>query len=89
MSYGMAKDLGLDRLIDTRFKGKALGVGVGNILGRIHAVDMTIEGKHVQCSLTILEDDKVDFLFGLDNLKRHRCSIDLKNDKLVFHDIAI
>lgn len=42
MSHAMAKNLDLDRLIDTRFKGKALGVGVGNILGRIHAVDMSI-----------------------------------------------
>ena len=26
----------------------------------------------------------MDFLYGLDNLKRHRCCIDLANNKLIF-----
>jgi DNA damage-inducible protein 1 len=43
----------------------------------------------MHCSLTVLEDDKMDFLFGLDNLKRHNCVIDLKNDCLVFSDIDV
>ena len=30
----------------------------------------------------MLEDNKVDLLFGLDNLKRHQCCIDLVSNKL-------
>ena len=59
------------RLIDTRFAGMAIGVGTSKILGRIHAADLEILGTKITCSFTILEDNKVDFLFGLDNLKRH------------------
>jgi len=49
----------------------ALGVGSAKILGRVHAADMKILDQNFPCSFTILEDNKVDLLFGLDNLKRH------------------
>ena len=49
----------------------ARGIGTSKILGRIHATKLEILGTNLTCSLTVLEDNKVDFLFGLDNLKRH------------------
>jgi len=69
-------------LLDTRFAGMAMGVGSSRILGRIHLADMEISGVLLQCSFTVLEDNKVDLLFGLDNLKRHQCCIDLVQSKL-------
>lgn len=78
----MAEKTGLMRLIDTRFAGMAVGIGTSKILGRIHASDMEIGGQKFACSFTILEDNKVDFLFGLDNLKRHQCCIDLAANML-------
>jgi DNA damage-inducible protein 1 len=59
------------RLLDTRFHGMAVGIGSSKILGRVHIVDMEVLDKHFTCSFTVLEDNKVDLLFGLDNLKRH------------------
>ena len=58
-------------LLDTRFAGMAMGVGSSRILGRVHLADMEIGGVLLKCSFTVLEDNKVDLLFGLDNLKRH------------------
>ncbi len=59
-------------LLDDRFAGIAMGVGTSRILGRIHSTKMQIKETFFQCSITILEDDKVEFLFGLDMLKRHQ-----------------
>ena len=58
-------------LLDTRFAGMAIGVGQSRILGRVHLADLEVAGNTLQCSFTVLEDNKVDLLFGLDNLKRH------------------
>ena len=77
ISKKMAEQVGLMKLLDTRFAGMAMGIGTSRILGRVHAADLEILGKKFVCSFTVLEDNKVDFLFGLDNLKRHQCSIDL------------
>ena len=49
----------------------AMGVGTSKILGRIHLAQLEISGNVLLCSFTVLEDNKVDFLLGLDNLKRH------------------
>ena len=82
ISKGLADKIGLSRLLDTRFAGMAMGIGTSKILGRVHAADMEILGKKFTCSFTVLEDNKVDFLFGLDNLKRHQCNIDLVQNML-------
>ena len=71
ISKGLCERIGLSRLVDSRFAGMAMGIGTSRILGRIHATEMEILGKKFICSLTVLEDNKVEFLLGLDNLKRH------------------
>ncbi len=82
ISKKMAEQVGLMKLLDTRFAGMAMGIGTSRILGRVHAADLEIMGKKFVCSFTVLEDNKVDFLFGLDNLKRHQCCIDLVQNAL-------
>ena len=71
ISHQCAIECGIMHLLDDRFAGMAVGVGSARILGRIHLADMEIGGIVLQCSFTVLEDNKVDLLFGLDNLKRH------------------
>ena len=73
--------------LDTRFAGMAMGVGQSRILGRVHQADMQLLecNQTIQVSLTVLEDNKIDLLFGLDNLKRHQCCIDLVENRLHFN----
>ena len=70
-------------MVDTRFQGIAKGVGQTSILGRVHIANLQVTDDIVlPCSLLVLADEKVDFLFGLDNLRRHRCCIDLDDNLL-------
>ena len=82
MSDSCARACNLSRLIDDRFKGVAMGVGTGTILGRVHQAPMTIAGTHFPCTFTILENQSVDLLLGLDMLKRFQCCIDLERNEL-------
>lgn len=83
MSKNCAERLGLLRLLDTRFAGIARGVGTAKIMGRVHMAEMKL-GSHIfPISITVLEDDGMEFLFGLDNLRKHEASIDLKQSCLI------
>ena len=90
MSSACAEKCGLLHLLDTRFEGTAIGVGTGKILGRVHVAQLKIGDRFFPCSITIMDSEKglgdknMDFLFGLDMLKRHRCKIDLEINALVF-----
>ncbi|KAL5972352.1 hypothetical protein ACLOJK_041605 [Asimina triloba] len=78
----------LSRLLDERFKGIAMGVGQSEILGRIHVapikvISLTVIGNvFYQCSFTVLDSPNMEFLFGLDMLRKHQCMIDLKENVL-------
>lgn len=90
MSSACAERCGLLHLLDTRFSGIAVGVGTGKILGRVHIAEMKVKGiLHIfPCTITIMDeglgDKNMDFLLGLDMLKRHRCSINLDKSVLEF-----
>ena len=58
------------------------GVGTGKIIGRVHMAQMKLGTTFFPVSITILESSDVEFLLGLDMLKRHRCSIDLGKNVL-------
>jgi len=63
--------------------GIAMGVGTQRIIGRVHLCQIQIEKDFFPTSFTILQDQPMDMLLGLDMLKRHLCSIDLSNNRLV------
>jgi len=78
------------KLVDTRYKGRAVGVGSCEIIGRIHALKVKIN-KDVEITVTvqILAAQNMQFLFGLDNMKRHRCCVDLIENHLKFNELMV
>lgn len=86
MSAACAERCGLLRLMDSRYAGVASGVGTGKILGKIHMVQMKLGNSFFPISVTVLEDDKMECLFGLDTLKRYRCCINLHKNVLQMLD---
>lgn len=83
MSMACAERCNITRLIDKRWAGIAMGVGTQRIIGRIHLCQIQIEKDFFPTSFTILQDQPMDMLLGLDMLKRHLCSIDLNKNRLI------
>lgn len=82
MSKACAERCNILRLIDKRFQGIARGVGTQKILGRIHLVQLEINGIYIPSSFMILEEQPMEMLLGLDMLRRYQCTIDLHKNCL-------
>ncbi|KAG8070395.1 hypothetical protein GUJ93_ZPchr0006g42351 [Zizania palustris] len=82
ISKSCAERCGLLRLLDQRYRGIAVGVGQSEILGRIHVAPIKIGHVFYPCSFTVLDAPNMEFLFGLDMLRKHQCIIDLKENVL-------
>ncbi|GLU23981.1 hypothetical protein SLE2022_399550 [Rubroshorea leprosula] len=82
ISKSCAERCGLLRLLDVRYKGIAHGVGQSEILGRIHVAPIKIGNIFYPCSFLVLDAPNMEFLFGLDMLRKHQCIIDLKENVL-------
>ncbi|XP_022734617.1 DNA damage-inducible protein 1 isoform X1 [Durio zibethinus] len=82
ISRSCAERCGLLRLLDQRYKGIAHGVGQSEILGRIHVAPIKIGNIFYPCSFLVLDSPNMEFLFGLDMLRKHQCIIDLKENVL-------
>ncbi|KAJ0249360.1 Protein DNA-DAMAGE INDUCIBLE 1 [Hirschfeldia incana] len=82
ISKSCAERCGLLRLMDQRYKGIAQGVGQTEILGRIHVAPIKIGNNFYPSSFTVLDSPNMEFLFGLDMLRKHQCTIDLKDNVL-------
>jgi len=85
MSQNIAVICGVDQIIDNKYKGEAVGVGKSKIIGKIHLVDIVVRGNILPCSFTILENNSIDLLLGLDMLLSHGCILDLKKRKLIIN----
>ena len=91
MNYNFAKKIEMTHLIDTKFKGEAVGVGKQKIYGKIHLLDIELveKGVNLPCSFTILKRMDIDIIFGLDMLLSHGIILDLRNKCMLIGDIII
>merc|ERR1719471_2599749 len=83
MSQKAAERCNIMRLVDPRWAGIAKGVGTQKIIGRVHMAQIQIEKDYLTSSFSILEDQPMDMLLGLDMLKKHQCTLDLKKNVLI------
>jgi len=86
MSVQCAERCNIMRLIDKRYAGEARGVGTAKIVGRVHVGQVKIGQSFFSSSFTILDQQGTEFLLGLDMLRKHQCSIDLKDNVLRIGD---
>ncbi|KAG1714250.1 Protein DDI1 2 [Nymphon striatum] len=66
MSQACAERCSIMRLVDVRWAGIAKGVGTQKIIGRVHLGQIQIGNDYLTSSFSILEDQPMDMLLGLD-----------------------
>ena len=81
---GIAKGVGTQKIIGKYFCLPFIIAMYNNCsLGRVHMAQIQIEKDYLTSSFSILEDQPMDMLLGLDMLKKHQCTLDLKKNVLV------
>lgn len=81
-SEQFAEKCNLTRLIDRKYQGEAHGVGTTKIVGRIHMALVKLCGIVMPMSITVLCASNMEFLLGLDQMRRHLMVIDLQANVL-------
>ncbi len=77
-------------LIDTRYRSEAYGVGVQQIIGKIHIIAIEINGYRMNISLMVVETFHSNYiLIGQDFLKHYKCLIDCNDNTINFRDIGL
>eukprot|EP00375_Theileria_parva_P002023 XP_764698.1 hypothetical protein [Theileria parva strain Muguga] len=87
MSKECALQCNLLSLVDERFKGVAVGVGSTKTLGKIHLADMKIGSIFIPVSFIVIDGANLEFILGLDILRRYTCDINLKYNYLGINDV--
>lgn len=89
MSKNLCYKYDLMNLCDERYSGIAAGVGTSRIIGTVHAALMKVENKVLMAKITVIENNAVGFIFGLDNMRCHRCTINLAKNGLEFPALGV
>lgn len=82
LSEDFCGKVGLSHLLDVKFQGMAQGVGSRKILGRVHSCPLQIGTSFFPCSVSVIEGDQLQFILGLDMLKRFKANVNLRTNQL-------
>jgi len=89
MTLSAARRLSYLPLINRSLSSRAIGVGVGSIIGRIEGVTLNVGGVGVSCDVAVLEDGdregvrEVECLVGLDVLSKLEAVIDVRKGMII------
>lgn len=75
LPFGRTRPVDVPTGLCARRTGQDMGPGACMLLlpaGRIHLAQVKVGPHFLPCSITVLDQEGMDFLFGLDNLKRHQ-----------------
>lgn len=91
ISTSCAKRCRVMNLIDRKYSGRAVGVGSSEIIGRINNLQLRVGPITFQSRVAVLRESSVDFLIGMDFLRRFKCDLCLTEGvlKLKVRDRAI
>lgn len=89
MNEKCAERCGILHLLDRRMQGFARGVSSARLLGRIHMAMVNVGGNLLPMSISVLESQDIEFIIGLDQMKRHQMCIDLKDNVLRVHGSSV
>lgn len=82
MSQACAERCMISSSMNSNYGGRAVGVGVSEILGRIPSVSLRVGPVNFINHITILKHSRVDFILGMDFLRKHRCELNLNDDSI-------
>jgi hypothetical protein len=77
ISEACVKRCHLHKNMETRFFGKAVGVGKSDIIGRVNYMPLRIGPLNFKSRLSVLRESRVDMLIGMDLLNKFQCEINI------------
>lgn len=87
MSISSVERCNLLFLIDKNYTGEVYGVGKSKIIGKINLAQIQIEDSYFPISILVIDNNDLDFIIGLDMMKRHLMEINLKENYLKIENV--
>jgi hypothetical protein len=84
MSESLLKKCRLSQDMDTRYTGKAIGIGQSDILGRVLNLPIQMGPISFKSGVSVLKDCRVEFIIGMDMLDKFESEINLKDRWIKF-----
>ena len=86
ISFNVVECLNLKDLIDEKYKGTLKGVGNDKIIGKIHYVEVFLEGGCCPLSFTVCKNNSIEPILGIDMMKQLGLKIDFSKRKFIFNN---
>ena len=89
MSLSMARELGVDFLIDHFCEGKLVGVGSKDMSGKIHYLDIQLDNFNLPCGFTIIDNDDIKISVRIKFNVKYWMYFRSKNKKMIFNNYEV